>query len=98
MYVLCCFLWSQRQSVYTAPRVEVVSGLVREDNFVPSRRFHEDGLESFKAVNGGGSARVNALGAPAVAKRTKPIDSDSLQVQVGPVVSTHLHPRKNKTI
>ena len=40
----------------------------------------------FKAVNGGG---VNTLGAPAVAKQTRPItrSRDSLQVEEEPVVS-----------
>ena len=34
--------------------------MAREYNFVPSRRFREDGLiiASFKAVNGGGGAPV----------------------------------------
>ena len=70
------------------PRVEVVSGLVLQDNFMPSRRFREDGLEDLELPTGGG-ARVNTLvGAPAVAKQTKPCNSDSLQVQVKPVLFT----------
>ncbi|MEP5376682.1 MAG: hypothetical protein ABJQ14_12975, partial [Hyphomicrobiales bacterium] len=69
----------------TPPRIEVVSGLVRQDNFVTSRRFREDGLE---AVIGGGGARVDTLGALALAKQTKHIGSDSLQDQVKPVVPT----------
>ena len=74
--------------VSAPPRVEVVSGLVRQDNFVPSRRFRKDGLEDLKLSTGGG-ARVNTLlGAPAVAKQTKPLNDDSLQIQVKPVVST----------
>ena len=75
----------------SAPPVEMVSGLVRQDNFVPSRRFREGGLENSKlliAVNGGGGVRVNTLGGPAVAKQTKLVNSDSLQVQVELVVST----------
>ena len=66
--LLCCFLclsdlWSQRfiqhhgRSLHSAPpRVVVVSGLVRQANFVPSRRFSEDGLEYLElAANGGGA-------------------------------------------
>ena len=54
-------------SLSAPPRVEVVSGLVQQDNFVPSRRFREDGLELPTA----GRARVNDLlvGAPAMAKQ-----------------------------
>ena len=59
---------------------------VRQENFVPSRRFREDGLEDSKLSRGGGT-RVNTLGAPAVAKQTKPINSDSMQVEVEPMVS-----------
>ena len=63
--------------------VEVISGLVRQDDFVPSRRFHEDGREASKLATGG-RTRINTLGAPAVAKRTKP--GNPLPVQVEPVV------------
>ena len=68
----------------------MVSGLAREDVFVPSRRFREDGLliEAINLSPGGGRGGVNTLGAPAVAKQTKPIDSDSLQAQVELVVRT----------
>ena len=63
--VMCTLLFPMVSTVvYTAPsshgissaplRVEVVSGLVREDNFVPSRRFREDGLEALKLSSGGG--------------------------------------------
>ena len=94
-------LFSMVTAVYTAPwslpappRVEVVSGLARQDNFVQSRRFREDGLEVLKLSTGGG-ARVNTLlGAPAVATQTKPINSDPLQVQVKRVVFTH--PKETK--
>ena len=65
----------------------MASGLARQDNFAPSRRFREDGLEYSKLSTAGG-ARVNTLGALAVAKHAKPINSDSLQVEVEPVVST----------
>ena len=65
----------------------------QRDNFVPSRRLHEDVLEALK-LSTGGRARGNTPGAPAVAKQTKTINSDPLQVQVTePVVST---PEKNK--
>ena len=81
-------------AVYTAPwslsappRVEVVAGLVRQDNFVPSRRFREDGLEDLKLSTGGGR-QSKFTWRPAVAKQTKPITSDSLQVQVEPVIFT----------
>ena len=63
------------------PRVEVVSGLVGQDNFVPSRRFREDGLEDLKLSTGG--AR-DTPGAPAVAKRRKPINN--------------VHPKPNETM
>ena len=47
--VVCCghssLYSSTTWSVYAPPRFEVVSGLVRQDNFMPSRRFREDGLE-----------------------------------------------------
>ena len=50
-------------AVYTAPwslsappRVEGVSGLVRQDNMVPSRRFREDGLEYLELSTEGGGA------------------------------------------
>ena len=60
-----------------------------QDNFAPSRRFREDGRKYLKLPTTGGGARVNSLvGAPAVAKQSKPINSDSLQVQVKHVVST----------
>ena len=95
--VMCTLLFSMAATVYTAPwsygmssappRVEVVSGLVQEDNFAPSRRLGQNGLEALKLSTGGG-ARVNTPGAPAVAKQTKPNNSDSLQVQVEPVVPT----------
>ena len=39
----------------------MVSGLARQDNFVPSRRFREDGLEDLKL----------SFGALAVAKQNK---------------------------
>ena len=80
-YALCCFLlaWSQ-QSIqrhgHTAFRLDHPASrwskfLVGKDNFVPSRRFLEDGLEALRLSTGvGGGARVNTLGAPAVAKRT----------------------------
>ena len=55
---------------YAPPRVEVVSGLVRQDNLMSSSRFREDGLEDLGLPTGGG-ARVNTLvGALAVAKQT----------------------------
>ena len=51
-------------AVYTAPhgrcphsappRVEVGSGSVRQDNFVPSRRFREDDLEDVELPTGEG--------------------------------------------
>ena len=83
-----CVLFSMTTAVDTAPwswsappRVEVVLGLVGQDNFVPSKRFREDGLEDLKLSTGRGGARYT-LGAPAVAKRTKPINS--------------LHPKRKK--
>ena len=79
--------------VCTTPRQGGLSYVVRQDNFVPGRRFREDGLEDLKLSRGGG-ARVNTLGAltlgaPAVAKQAKPINSDSMQVEVEPVVSIY---------
>ena len=42
------------------PRVEAISGLVPQGNFVPSRRFQEEGLEALKqSKRGGGGARGN---------------------------------------
>ena len=52
---------------------------LRADEAVPRRRSI-----SFKAGNGGGGGRINTLGAPAVAKQTKP--DDPMQVQVEPAV------------
>ena len=62
---MCTLLFFMVTTVYTAPwshgnsseppRVEVVSGLVWEDNFVPSRRFREDSLEVLKLSTGGGA-------------------------------------------
>ena len=49
--------------------------------------------KGFKFGNGGGGARTNPLGAPAVAKLTKP--GDHLQVYVEPVVPI---PKENKSI
>ena len=63
--------------------------MAREDNFVPSRRFREGGLEDLK-LSTGGAAIVNTLrvGGLAVAKQTKPIGSGSLQLLVvEPLVS-----------
>ena len=82
-----------RQIACTTPRRGGLrfGSYVLQDNFVPSRRFREDGLllyvEDLKLSTGGG-ARVNTLGTPAMAKQTRPINSNSLQVQVEPVVST----------
>ena len=51
---------------------------VRQDNFAPSRRFREDGLEALKLSSGGGAPEHKfTLVAPAVAKQTNPINSDS---------------------
>ena len=42
-------------SLFAPPRVKVVSGLVRRENFVPSRRLRENGLvEELKQSMGGG--------------------------------------------
>ena len=96
--VMCTLLFSMVTAVSTVPwshgsssappRVEVVSGLVRQGNFVPSRRFREDGPEALKLPTGGGGVRVNTLGAPALAKQMKPnnMNNDSLQVLAWPVV------------
>ena len=51
-------------SLSALPRVQVVSGLVRQDKFVTSRRFRENGPKDLKLSPGGGGARVNTLGAP----------------------------------
>ena len=74
-------------SLSALPRVKVVSCLVRQDTFVPSRRFRDDDLEDLKLSMGGG-ARVNALGAPAVAKQTKPFNSDCAGLSGACVVYT----------
>ena len=99
----CCvlfstrYVWSQRFLQHhgrclrsAPPRVEVVSGLVRQDNFVPSRRFREGGLEDLKLSTGGGRQSKYSCWRPRRGKTndTKPNNSDSLQVHVKPVVST----------
>ena len=61
--------------------------MAREDNFVPSRRFREGGLEDAKLSTGGAAIVNTCLGGLAVAKQTKPIGSDSLQLLVEPLVS-----------
>ena len=69
------------------PRVEFVSGLARQDNFVPTWQVRGGGREDLKRSTREG-ARVNTLlGALAVAEQPKPINSDPLPVQVKPVVS-----------
>ena len=73
--------------LYAPPSVEVVSGLARQDNFVPSMPFREDGLEGLTLSNGGGAPNKYSK-VLAVAQQTKPVNSDSLQVQVELVVST----------
>ena len=62
---VCCFLWPLLQSIehhglcmHHPCRVEVVSGLVGQDNFVPSRRFREDGLEDLKKLSTGGGRQI----------------------------------------
>ena len=74
-------------SSFAPPRVGVVSGLVRQNNFVPVRRFHEDGREALMLTTGGW--RQNRYSwAPAVPKQTKP--GDSLRVLQEPVVPIYL--------
>ena len=41
--------------------VEVVSGLVRQDNFVPSRRFREDDRENLQSCQRGGGVPEQIL-------------------------------------
>ena len=43
-------------SLPAPPRVELVSGLVRQNDFVPSRRKRRGRSKLFEAVNGGGGA------------------------------------------
>ena len=73
----CCTmlsLWSQEESYCSTwththgsssavPRVELVSCLVRQNNFVPSRRFREHGREASKLEMVGERGTKNALGA-----------------------------------
>ena len=63
--------------------------MAREDNFVPSRRFREGGLEDLKLSTGGAAIVNSCVGGLAVAKQTKLIiGSDSLQLLVvEPLVS-----------
>ena len=79
LFSIITAVYSTMWPLSAPPLVKVVSGLARQDNFVPSRRFREDGLEDLKLLTAGG-VRVNTLGTLAVAKQTKPIRSDSLQV------------------
>ena len=64
---------------------------------MPSRRFREDSLEEILSCQGGGVARVITLGASAVAKQTRPINSDSnsMQAQVEPVLSIYTQKQTN---
>ena len=64
-HTLVCFLWPQQSMQHHGlclhhTRVKVVSGLVGQDNFVPSRRFREDGLEDLKLSTGGGHQILSA--------------------------------------
>ena len=52
----------------------------------------KDGREPSKLATGGDDARINIIGAPTVAKKTKP--SDPLQVQVKS--PWYLYPKKDK--
>ena len=61
-------------SLSAPPRVEVVSGLVGQDNFVPTRRFREDDLEDIKMSPGGGALDI-LLAPPPWQKKTKRIRS-----------------------
>ena len=91
-------------AVYTAPswplsappRVEVVSGLVRQDNSCRAGGSART-VSKIYTCQRGGVARVNTLGGPAVANQTKPISSDSLQVRAELVVSASQRKEK-KTI
>ena len=95
VYICCCCLkWLWQRSIqhhgptvlssFAPPRVEAVSRLVRQDHFVPSRRFREDGLEALNLSTGRRRQR-NTLGETNDAY----INSDSLLVQVEePVVPT----------
>ena len=97
LQLLCCDVHHGLSLHHPASRWSQV-GYEWQYNFVPSRRFREGGLEDLKLSRGGGGARVNTpIGAHAVAKLTKPISSDSLKVQVEPVVS-YLHAKEKKTI
>ena len=99
--VMCTLLFSHgHRSYITAPRTNSAVRLPRP----PSRwsqvrygkvckRFREDGRKASKLATGGGGARINYLGAATVAKQTKP--GDPLQVQVEPVVPTHLNNSNN---
>ena len=97
-------LFSLAIAVYTAapwslsapPRIEVVSVLWRQDNFLPSRRPREDGLEDFQlATERGGQSKY-----PWHPRRGETNDaymnSESLQVQTWS--PWYLHPKQNITI
>ena len=71
LYMRCCFLcivrafftapWSL-SALSATPRLGGVTGFVRRDKRVASRRFREGGRSRrFKAVNGGGGGRANSL-------------------------------------
>ena len=74
-----------------SPRVEVASALVRENDSAPSRWFRENRRKAPKLA-AGGRRHNNTLGAPAVAKLAKPINSDPHRVQ-GSFLSESFFPK-----
>ena len=89
LFSIITAVYSTMWPLSAPPLVKVVSGLARQDNFVPSRRFREDGLEDLKLSTGGGrQSNYSWRSTLAVAEQPKPINGDSLQVHVEPVVST----------
>ena len=92
----CCDVYSALFSIITAQQSIQHHGLclhhpasrcglrfgTAKKNFVPSRRFREDGLEDLKLSTGGGT-RVNTHGTLDVAKQPKPINPFRTAVPFG---------------
>ena len=80
---------------FAPPRVEVVSSLVRQDNFVPSRWwFREDGREDSKLSTGGGGRQNKYLW------RSRRCETNEAWRPIcrSKWTAGYLNPKENKTI